>query len=400
MKNNILPKLLIVILFLHLFASCQPMENLSGSLSRDETPETGKQQTPSITNEGLPGSGISNIVDITSLRGCILVNNSLYHTNDSGQVWSDVTNSIKPAYADEQIRLGTNSETDSDRLIKDGSRIFFFHKTQKTIAVSVSEDYCSTWTKLGLLEYEDHDLSGSQIVSISFPDSTNGWVLVSTNKGLNHEDVLVYRTKDSGKTWSLITDTLDRNTKNKVLATGSKNGITFIHEMNGWMTGNSHANEILLYRSQDGGETWNKFNLEVPNGTTAQGGSATSYQVVYVNGQIILPVKLGNEKSGMDLIFFYSTKKGDEFSYSSPVNSKDGSFFYSIIDDLQIKVIDRQSSILYSTENPGKAWGPISLSANVTQFVFFSKTNGWAIINDRLYLTTDAGENWSIVPIE
>jgi len=400
MKNNILPKLLIVLLFLHLFASCQPMENLSGSLSRDETSEMEKQQTPSTTNEGLSATAISNIVGVSDSQCCIVGNNTLHRTNDSGQVWSDVTNTIKTAYSDEQIRLGTNSETDSDRLIKDGSRIFFFHKTQKTIAVSVSENYCSTWTKLGLLEYEGHDLSGSQVVSISFPASTNGWVLVSTNKGLNHEDVLVYRTKNSGKSWSLITDTLDQNTKNKELATGSKNGITFIDEMNGWITGDSHASEILLYRSQDGGETWNKSNLEVPTGTTAQSGSATSYKVVYANGQIILPVKLGNEKSGMDLIFFYSTSKGDEFSYSSPVNSKDGSFLYSIIDDLQIKVIDRQSSILYSTENLGKAWDPISLSANVTQFVFFSKTNGWAIINDRLYLTTDTGENWSIVPIE
>jgi photosystem II stability/assembly factor-like uncharacterized protein len=70
---------------------------------------------------------------------------------------------------------------------------------------------------------------------------------------------------DGGSTWIRIVDPLDNDAG---IQSCQKNGIWFADELHGWLTGscNGVAAGVLLYRTNDGGVTWQSVELPVPAG--------------------------------------------------------------------------------------------------------------------------------------
>ncbi len=77
------------------------------------------------------------------------------------------------------------------------------------------------------------------------------------------EDMTLYQTRDGGQTWSEIAKSAD---KQSFLPEGVKSGMVFTSETKGWITTNAPwQGTVGLYATQDGGTTWSKQAIAVPD---------------------------------------------------------------------------------------------------------------------------------------
>lgn len=93
-------------------------------------------------------------------------------------------------------------------------------------------------------------------LSIDFADKNTGWILGYNCTGQWPERItktVIYKTTDSGATWDLICDQEITDNPEK---------IQFMNDKTGWIL--DRENKCLL-RSQDGGRSWEKYELNMPS---------------------------------------------------------------------------------------------------------------------------------------
>ena len=91
-----------------------------------------------------------------------------------------------------------------------------------------------------------------RVTSLAFLDSTHGWLLTSYGVAMGSESIEVFQTNDGGTSWKSTASTNSRQAiSNGLPITGDKNGLIFVNQKNGWLTGFSHGDGIWLYSSWD-----------------------------------------------------------------------------------------------------------------------------------------------------
>jgi photosystem II stability/assembly factor-like uncharacterized protein len=125
-------------------------------------------------------------------------------------------------------------------------------------------------------------------VNISFLDEQTGFVLDSSDTAAGHQLKEIYATYDGGQRWKNLTSP---NLEGMGYYT---TGITFRSPLEGWVTGTYHgAPAAPLFRTEDGGKTWNVQKLTFPR--DYQGGYADIYRPVFIGAGKMhgyLPVNL------------------------------------------------------------------------------------------------------------
>jgi photosystem II stability/assembly factor-like uncharacterized protein len=235
--------------------------------------------------------------------------------------------------------------------------------------------------------------------SLSFPDATNGWAMVSLGAGMSHEAVAIYRTSDGGSTWKQVftDDPTAADTSDTLPFVGDKTGLTSTDASHAWVTGAEPVSDfIYLYSTADGGVSWTNPTLTIP--AVYSNGMTNALPPFFFGTTGVLPVSLVANTSAFD--FYLSQDGGQTWSATTPV-AANGEISVASADDFY--VWDGGAS-LFASHDAGTSWTTvtpnISIQNTLDSLQFVSATTGWATTSDAnshhsLYLTTDGGTTWT-----
>jgi photosystem II stability/assembly factor-like uncharacterized protein len=286
----------------------------------------------------------------------------IFRTEDGGASWTGVSTFQTPVpgqtapvmsacFLDKQTTfVAANAGTDN----------------QPQIVVYRTSDKGMTWNSTSIattLDWEKNDVGG---LEISFPDASNGYVMVTGTPGAGQMAKALYRTVDGGATFSFVGDITGMTDEAGTMTgiAGYPTGMTFSTPQTGFVTCSYSAyTYVLMFKTTDAGKTWKLWSAPVPaayqNLKPAQDFYADAYP----------PVFFGEQK-------------------------KDGIL---MLDYVQNGIHVMQS---YQTTDGGDTWtlGIISNNPDVRTTSFCNATTGWGLDeNGKLFTTTDGGATWTPV---
>jgi photosystem II stability/assembly factor-like uncharacterized protein len=300
---------------------------------------------------GAPLSGVQN-------TGASPATSAIYHTEDGGQVWQNVTpeNVTLNRFA---LAFFLNASqawlVNSDIFSNGGSQVVVYHTL----------DAGATW-----IRGETTQINNGYPIGVEFlADGRNGWLTVTSGPGAGSEPVSLYRSNDGGITWQLISEPQNgqRAATPGSLPVGCiKSGIVFSTPNDGWATGSCPGGPMSFFKSSDGGQTWQRASLPVPQGYPAN--SFSDCQCALTTPEF--------------------------------VTSQAGFLGLSIFQP------DKQEAFLYLTHDAGQTWKPLSLPVSQLPAAldFASLKDGWLLDGQQtLYVTHDGGSSWQSIgklPVE
>ena len=226
-------------------------------------------------------------------------------------------------------------------------------------AILMTTDGGHKWIQTG-------DVSGD-VIAFSFSDARHGWVITDTSNGAGLQRT-IYRTSDGGFTWQKVIRTSEE--KNLYAS------ISFVNDLTGFVqSGWGH-----LFVTHNGGKT-----LQMVNGQDSDAS----------NIQFITPV-FGGEIMNRHL---YSTIDGGKkwrILLSNYLTEE-----FDMVSKSEIAVIATKGagmrSILMTTSNGGQTWTRYDFSKiNPVGVVFSDSEQGWLVDDqNNYYYTTDGGSTWT-----
>jgi hypothetical protein len=189
-----------------------------------------------------------------------------------------------------------------------------------------------------------------------FLNSVIGWKATYKYWGMFHEDMVLYRTKNGGKTWTVIA-----NSKNKgsTLPGGAANGMSFISPVKGWITAYSPwEGSLHLYTTDDGGVTWHEQKPPVPK--EFRYSDIISYAPLFFSNKDGLLFSKPYSEDDKQNILFYITHNGGQ-NWIPYVNKYIGTsgkikWFFSRVDSKNNKVIYNNYIWIFSGGFYGGTW--------------------------------------------
>jgi len=235
---------------------------------------------------------------------------------------------------------------------------------------------------------------------LQFVDAQTGWLLVHVGVGMNHDYVVLYKTVDGGQIWQRI---IDPPSNDGGIQSCYKTALLFTDAQNGWLTGdcNGVAAGVLLYRTRDGGQTWEYVSLPPPpenpgqfeDFTMACGSYSPDFQDAQ-NGKIA--VQCINMETDLRQIDYYLYQTGDGGESWTSNLYPGGRLLF--LDDQIGWSLDRE---IYQTQDGGAAWLRISTVSWDAQFSFLDDQLGWAAAYSEdqyaLVKTINGGRNWELL---
>lgn len=239
---------------------------------------------------------------------------------------------------------------------------------------------------------------------LNFINDQNGYALSVAGVGLGSSMVRIYRTSNGGESWQQVFENnpdIPSDTPGVLPMAGTKTGISFQDQNVGYVTGNVPAEGfVYLYRTEDGGATWNQVDLELP----------ADLQVSMLN---VLPPEFFSPRQGKLVVQYqnpggqgmlvYTTNNGGQRWIPTtplPVNG--------LIDFVNMQYAVASDGILfYSTQDGGQIWSSypagIRLEESLAQLDFVFPGSGFILsINAdgvrQLYRTDDGGVTMRSVP--
>jgi photosystem II stability/assembly factor-like uncharacterized protein len=309
----------------------------------------------------------------------------MLHTTDGGKSWQDVT----PPYPS-----GISAQLPSAFASLSGSMAW--------VAVSEKQQPNGTYPTLvfrtsdGGHTWQEAMLPASYlgVSQVQFVNAQDGWVLASFGGGAaGSQAVDLFRSTDGGQTWSLVA-----RAPGTIPSVGQKSGMGWVSATTGWITGSIAAaqNTVWLYRTQDGGVSWQPQSLPLPS---LQAVITTQPPVFFSATEGLLPVTFYNGKgTSLDI---YATHDGGANWSSSTLLSTTGNI-WDFLTAQQGWVVGANGTTLNETSDAGQHWTSITPSANfqhISQLDFVSAQEGWAINTTTptapvLLKTMDGGQTW------
>jgi photosystem II stability/assembly factor-like uncharacterized protein len=312
--------------------------------------------------------------------GVAVTSERLAMTADDGATWSDIDppeaapGSVKSAFF-RDASLGWAAIFSADQLM--------FDRTA---------DGGKTWSVTPAGEYID----GIGQVYFTFVDDTSGWALVTRVSSSNFTVGDLYRTQNSGKTWTK-------------LAVPTAGPIRFASSADGWVSGGPRGDE--LYGTHDGGTTWKRLTIAPPS---LFAGSQARYGAPALLGgsAAVLSVTYGGAASGV--AFFTTSDVGRTWALKGtlPISLtiEPGTNLPTALIDAKTWVVALPQA-LYETTDAGTSWTNRPLPSDalgINTLVFVTALDGWATrfagscagektdctTSRALLATHDAGGSW------
>ena len=347
---------------------------------------------PSTGNQGSAGIDVKAAGTFTTLRmldqvhGWALNTAAVLKTSDGGVHWTNVA----PIPVSS---VGTFTDLNHAWIASVSSQ-----EVSNTVNILRTSDGGKSWQRSSFTD--------SEVALINPPHFVNpqtGWIEIINHggPGAGNESAAIYRTKDGGQTWNKLVE----SGKGFDLP-GFKTGISFKDTLNGWATGHDASNNALLYVTHDGGKSWRPQTLPDLPGEIGTKDTFVSFQTtppVFFGNSGLLPVQVSGQieaNKPLKGLLLYVTNDGGNtwFSYwktqpgaLAPFSSDN----LYIVNMLHAWASDSQSGIIYTTKDGGKSWQKVANSiGNIKAFSFVDNANGWAITDQALWRTRDGGKSW------
>jgi photosystem II stability/assembly factor-like uncharacterized protein len=313
----------------------------------------------------------------------------ILHTTDGGKSWQDVT----PPYP-----AGSTVQVPPVFAFLSGTVAWVAVFEQQQPGGTIPDvlfrtgDGGHTWQQAMLPR------SSLGVSQVQFVNAQDGWVLAGFGGvAAGSQAVDLFRTTDGGQTWSTVARA--GSPPDTIPTVGLKSGMGWASATTGWITGCICAaeNTVYLYRTQDGGVSWQPQSLPLPS---LQAVITTQPPVFFSATQGLLPVTFFNGKAGNSLAV-YATHDGGATWSSSTLLSAAGST-WDFLTMQQGWVVGANGTTLDETSDGGQHWTAITPGANfqhISQLDFVSAQEGWAISTPTpaapvLLKTMDGGQTW------
>lgn len=244
------------------------------------------------------------------------------------------------------------------------------------------------------------------VEAINFLNSKDGWLVASLAAYMGNDEVEIYRSTDGGETWIKVASATRESETSGLPVSGDKGGITFLNPTTGWITGvTAGPGWIYLYATRDGGRTWRQQDPPLPPQVTAPWYSLTNPPMFFTAQDGILPVFYRvAEPTTYHIIasagvLYVTHDGGATWTYARPVSSGNGPLSFA---DIQHGwIVDGQ--LLHVTSDGGHQWTtfpPGPPFSEIRQLDFVSPNVGWALRegSPALLKSLDGGRTWALVP--
>jgi len=239
---------------------------------------------------------------------------------------------------------------------------------------------------------------------IHFLDQNNGWVLADLGAAMGSDAVAIYQTTNGGGTWKAVY-TNDPNVENpgdSMPLSGIKAGLVPKDMKIAWIKGVTYTpGEVYLYRTDDGGQSWNQVSLKLPEGAENQELAIYGDQMKFVSPDIgFLAMNISGESN--QTAVYVTHDAGDTWILTPTILN--GAMATDFLSAKEAVIYDgKQFNV---THDGAQTW--VSVSPNVdfgdsfAGMEFVNASSGWLLTLDAanhrsLYRTTDGGATWSAV---
>jgi photosystem II stability/assembly factor-like uncharacterized protein len=328
---------------------------------------------------------------------------SLLHTRDGGRTWLDV---LPLSQRNTWTALGAGQAWAATTA-----------PDERQILVHRTADSGKTWETTPV-PLPAGMAPGASPVSISFADAAHGWLMIEPMRSMNSHPGYLYATADGGKTWKPAASTDD------TLPVGGLIRLEPGRPDEGWLVGNQVSTTPKdLYRTTDGGRTWERQELKLPPNRLEPGQIDYDLPVISPEGREGLLTAAWVPDSGAAAAYatllFRTSDGGTTWdhlgAYLPPgvVGTYDGAQAWVWIgiprEPGSTTIVSGSWSVKSAPWSVGKAMEPdatlvtaLEEGWNITALQFVTYSAGWALLtkqgdDPRLLQTKDAGQTWTRV---
>jgi photosystem II stability/assembly factor-like uncharacterized protein len=317
-----------------------------------------------------------NLMNGWAIGGQNGASNHVFRTSDGGLTWQDLT-PPEPASADPsqpQKAVGTFLDDLHGWVVYSNLGPI----ARSTAYVWFTHDGGATWQYSGLTEpalYQEFFLPEAPF----FLDPQHGWLLVHVGAGMNHDYYVLLGSNDGGQTWETLVSPMNDLSGTQSC---SKTGLVFATTQNGWMPTDCRgvAPVPYLFKTQDGGATWDKVGLPAPAGTTDlfnQWYCGLHSPLLFTDqaGDFVLKCDQFDNGQKISQYYLYQTKDNGLSWTTYPYPGGDLKF----IGQMAAFALGRD---IQRSEDAGHTWTKVKTVSWDGQFSFVDANNIWAVARD------------------
>jgi photosystem II stability/assembly factor-like uncharacterized protein len=235
---------------------------------------------------------------------------------------------------------------------------------------------------------------------LSFLDANNGWMLADLGVGAGSNAVAVFQSSDGGATWNQ-TYTNDPNSKDasdSLPLGGLKADLMPLNMQTAWVSGVTYATgSIYLFRTDDSGHTWSIVTLELPAGAEHFELGVDKDQMQFVSARDgFLVVRMSGEST--QTAVYTTDNAGNTWTLTPTLipNAGESDFMSAeeaVIYNGEQFYVTRDAAHTWTTVTPNIVFGDSFAAMD-----FVNPNSGWVVTaaddHRSLYRTTDGGATW------
>lgn len=343
-----------------------------------------------------------NILDfymIDKNNGWAIAKEGVLTTENGGKLWRTVT--PKDNYLIQNLSYFKNNE-DSIYKFLDKNTAFIAYRQNNNINIYRTTDRGKSWEN-STLALKEFSVKKNYRIHAKVLDKDNGFVMITAMEGKDYSEYYLYKTIDGAKSWTKVF----RNSIPMDMESSSVGkdrikditGIEFKDKALGWYTVKSNLAYPILFETEDGGGSWNEQKLNIPKEYENNiGYSCSTYPPIFTRDgkRAYLPVEFNNGKNSI-IIFYKSIDKGTNWIPTVPIEMKQSiEIVYGIDDNGILWMKDSSENKIYRLENDDKDLLEIKsdMELKSKKIQFLNSTNGFMLIDNKLYTTKDKGISW------
>ena len=347
----------------------------------DDTPLPPQINAPIVDSPAL-----ISIQFINSQGGWGVTETQIVRTNDGGVTWYNVT---PPGLTE----VGYNAYA------------FFLDADHGWVQIPDFANYPNSGTLYRTMDGGLTWISNSDPFSgagISFLDSNNGWALADLGVGLGSNAVAIYQTTDGGTTWTqkYTNDPNNANAGESLPLGGLKSGIAPVDMQTAFIYGVTYSPaKPYLFRTDDSGATWSEVTLPLPVGIENFELSIDQDQMKFVSpNDGFIAMRLTGDT--YQLAVYVTRDAGDTWILTTTPIPGGGSADFLSAEGMVIY----NGNQFYVTRDAARTWNiippDIVFGDTFAMMDFVDAVTGWVITVDpatnhrSLYRTSDGGLTW------